>query len=120
MSKTQRSSTRRASRREFLGASVATATALTGAASLEAQAPAPASLPVWRDLFNGKDLTGWINVNTAPDTWSVRDGMLICTGKPTGVMRSDRMYENFMLYVEWMHLEAGGNSGMFLWSSAAP
>jgi hypothetical protein len=123
MTTTHRSSPRRASRREFLGASVATATALTGgAASPVAQvpAPAPASLPVWRDLFNGKDLTGWINVNTAPDTWSVRDGMLICTGKPIGVMRSDRMYENFVLYVEWMHLEPGGNSGMFLWSSAAP
>ena len=30
-------------------------------------------VPQWRDLFNGKDLTGWVNVNTAPDTWSVRD-----------------------------------------------
>lgn len=90
---------------------------------LAAQTPAkraPHPGEQWVQLFNGKDLTGWINVNTAPDTWSVRDGMLICTGKPTGVMRSDRMYENFMLYVEWMHLEAGGNSGMFLWSSAAP
>lgn len=74
----------------------------------------------WRDLFNGKDLTGWVNVNTDPDTWSVRDGMLICKGTPIGVMRTDRHYENFILDVEWMHMEAGGNSGCFLWSSAVP
>ena len=30
-------------------------------------------VPEWKDLFNGKDLTGWVNVNTDPDTWSVRD-----------------------------------------------
>ena len=112
-----------ASRREFLGASAVLGGALAAAgvpalAAAEQAAPAPASLPVWRDLFNGRDLTGWVNVNTAPDTWSVRDRMLICTGKPIGVMRSDRMYENFIIHVEWMHLEPGGNSGMFLWSSA--
>jgi hypothetical protein len=89
-----------------------------GLAAADQGAPAAASVPAWRDLFNGKDLTGWVNVNTAADTWSVRDGMLICTGKPIGVMRSDRMYENFIIHVEWMHLEPGGNSGMFLWSSA--
>lgn len=74
----------------------------------------------WRDLFNGRDLTGWSNINTAPDTWSWRDNMLINTGKPIGVMCSDRMYENFVLHIEWKHLEAGGNSGVFAWSDAAP
>jgi hypothetical protein len=77
-------------------------------------------IPQWRDLFNGKDLTGWVNVNTAPDTWSVRDGLLICTGKPIGVMRTEKQYENFILHIEWMHLEAGGNSGVFAWSDPAP
>ncbi|QDU95116.1 3-keto-disaccharide hydrolase [Lignipirellula cremea] len=73
--------------------------------------------PQWRDLFNGKDLTGWVDVNTSPETWSVRDGMLICTGLPIGVMRSDRQYENFLLHIEWRHMEAGGNSGVFAWST---
>ena len=54
--------------------------------------------------------------NTAPDTWSVENGMLVCSGHPTGVMRTAREYENFVLHVEWMHTEPGGNSGMFLWS----
>ena len=35
-------------------------------------------------------------------------------------MRTERQYENFVLHVEWMHTEPGGNSGMFLWSGAQP
>ncbi|TWT89490.1 3-keto-disaccharide hydrolase [Stieleria varia] len=85
----------------------------------EPESPAVA-VPQWRDLFNGKDLSGWIDVNTSPETWSVRDGMLICTGQPIGVMRSDRQYENFIISVEWRHMEPGGNSGMFLWCDAVP
>ena len=74
----------------------------------------------FRDLFNGKDLTGWVNVNTDKDTWQVRDGMIICSGHPIGVMRTDKQYENFILHIEWMHMEPGGNSGVFAWSSARP
>ena len=76
--------------------------------------------PAFRDLFNGKDLSGWVNVNTSPETWSVRDGMLICTGKPIGVLRTERQYENFILQVEWRHMELGGNSGVFFWTDAIP
>ena len=72
--------------------------------------------PVFQDLFNGKDLTGWVDVNTSKETWSVKDGLLVCKGLPIGVMRSAKQYENFILHIEWMHLEAGGNSGVFVWS----
>jgi hypothetical protein len=72
--------------------------------------------PQFRELFNGKDLSGWVNVNTADDTWSVRDGLLICSGRPIGVMRSEKQYENFLLHIEWRHMEPGGNSGVFAWS----
>jgi hypothetical protein len=71
-------------------------------------------------LFNGKDLSGWVNVNTAEDTWKVRDGVLICSGHPIGVMRTAKQYENFVLHIEWMHIEPGGNSGVFAWSNAQP
>ena len=77
-------------------------------------------IPQWNDLFNGKDLTGWVDVNTSPETWYVQNGMLICKGKPIGVMRSDRQYENFILHVEWRHMKPGGNSGIFAWSDAKP
>jgi 3-keto-disaccharide hydrolase len=74
----------------------------------------------FHDLFNGKDLTGWVNVNTDKDTWSVKNGLLFCTGHPIGVMRSAKQYENFVLHIEWMHMEPGGNSGVFVWSNAKP
>ncbi len=75
--------------------------------------------PRFQELFNGKDLTGWVDVNTSPDTWSVRDGLLVCKGQPIGVMRSEQQYENFLLHVEWRHMEPGGNSGVFAWSEGS-
>ena len=62
----------------------------------------------------------WINVNTDPDTWKKNKDLLICSGKPIGVMRSEKQYENFILQIEWRHMEAGGNSGVFVWSDARP
>jgi hypothetical protein len=62
----------------------------------------------------------WINVNTAADTWKVKNDELICSGLPIGVMRSEKQYENFIMHVEWKHLTAGGNSGTFIWSDANP
>jgi len=70
----------------------------------------------WRPLFNGRDLSGWVNVNCAPNTFTVRDGIIVSTGVPTGVMRTDRQYENFELELEWMHLKLKGNAGLFVWS----
>lgn len=67
-------------------------------------------------LFNGKDLTGWVNVNCAPETWTVKDGLLHCDGLPTGALRYDRQFENFILELEWRHLKPGGNGGVFIWS----
>jgi len=74
----------------------------------------------FRPLFNGKDLSGWVNVNLHKDTFSARDGVIFCTGKPTGVMRTDRHYENFILELEWRHLRPKGNAGVFVWSDAKP
>src|SRR4051794_41054073 len=73
-------------------------------------------------LFNGQDLKGWVNANCAPETWTVKDGVIHCTGKPTGAMRTTRQYENFILEVDWRHLSKGGNSGVFIWGTpiAAP
>ena len=68
-------------------------------------------------LFNGRDLTGWVNANCAPETWSVRDGVIHCTGLPIGGLRTTRHYENFILELEWRHLKRSGNSGVFVWGS---
>lgn len=69
-------------------------------------------------LFNGKDLSGWVNVNCAPDTFSVRDGIIVSTGIPTGTLRTERQYENFVLELEWRHMQPKGNAGVFVWSDA--
>jgi len=82
--------------------------------------PAGAEIPRFQELFNGKDLAGWVNVNTVQDTWTVRDGILVCSGQPTGVLRTERQYENFILQLEWKHMQAGGNSGCFVWSEGSP
>ncbi|MEM9159557.1 MAG: DUF1080 domain-containing protein [Verrucomicrobiota bacterium] len=75
---------------------------------------------VWKSLFNGRDLSGWVDVNTSPETWFAEDGILKCKGLPIGVMRSERQYENFIMEIEWMHREPGGNSGVFIWSEGVP
>jgi hypothetical protein len=68
-------------------------------------------------LFNGKDLTGWVNVNTKPDTFYVKDNEIITTGKPLGFLRTEKMYENFVCEFDWMHVNTKevGNSGFFVW-----
>lgn len=81
-------------------------------------AAAPESRVV--QLFDGKSLDGWVNVNGAPSTWTVRDGMIVCSGKPTGVLRTAEMYTNFELEFEYKHLEPNGNAGLFVWSDAVP
>ena len=62
----------------------------------------------------------WIDVNTSPETWRKDKDLLINSGLPIGVMRSEKQYENFILEIEWRHMEAGGNSGVFVWSDAKP
>ncbi|MGN6137072.1 MAG: 3-keto-disaccharide hydrolase [Aureliella sp.] len=67
-------------------------------------------------LFNGRDLSGWVFVNTTPRTWQVEDGILKCTGKPIGEIRTEQMYQNFELELEWRHMVPGGNAGVFVWA----
>lgn len=94
--------------------------------NLRAADPAPAADDGFVSLFNGKDLSGWVNVNTwqgvkgRKDTWGVTNGVITCTGQPTGFMRSEKHYENFVLELEWRHLKAAGNSGVFVWASPKP
>ncbi|HLQ99543.1 MAG TPA: DUF1080 domain-containing protein [Sphingobacterium sp.] len=62
----------------------------------------------------------WVNVNTTDTTWHKKEDVLVCKGWPIGVVRSEKMFENFIMHVEWRHMEAGGNSGIFVWSDAKP
>jgi hypothetical protein len=71
--------------------------------------------PGWRDLTQ----EDFVNVNCAEDTWSWKDGVIYCTGKPVGVMRTKEPITNFELVVEWNHRKPGGNSGIFVWATEA-
>jgi hypothetical protein len=46
--------------------------------------------------------------------WSVRDGMIVCTGTPIGVLYTEKNYTNFRLTVEyrWAPGSTPGNSGL--------
>ncbi len=70
----------------------------------------------FQPLFNGSDLSGWRPVNTAPSTWKVEEGMLKCSGKPIGELRTLKMYQNFILELEWRHMVPKGNAGVFVWA----
>lgn len=70
----------------------------------------------FKPAFNGKDLSGWVAVNTAPSTWKMKNGMLICSGKPIGEMRTEKMYQNFVMELEWRHMVPRGNAGVFVWA----
>jgi hypothetical protein len=92
------------------------------AASLPAQEKKPAAADGFVPLFNGRDLSGWVNVNCHPDTFVVKDGEIVTTGKPMGFLRTERQYENFVLEMDWMHVNKTevGNSGLFVWGDPLP
>jgi hypothetical protein len=59
-------------------------------------------------LFNGKDLTGWktflANKDADPaKTWSVKDGVIHCTGKPNGYFYSDKSFKNYVIRYDWRY-----------------
>jgi hypothetical protein len=73
-------------------------------------------------LFNGKDLTGWVNVNADPNTFVAKNGEIVTTGTPNGFLRTEKQYENFELELDWMHVEKvkPANSGLFIWCDPLP
>ncbi|HEU0140456.1 MAG TPA: DUF1080 domain-containing protein [Bryobacteraceae bacterium] len=55
----------------------------------------------------------WVIVGTPSEVWSIQDGVIACTGKPSGYLRSKRKYKNYILRAEWRFETEG-------WSSAPP
>lgn len=70
------------------------------------------------ELFNGKDFAGWTWYAKAggklEDTWTIKDGAMHMTGKPTGYIRTEKDYgPSFILIVEQRHIERGGGGILF-------
>jgi len=65
------------------------------------------------DLFNGKDLDGWVIYGT--EKWYVEDGLLVSESGPDaeyGYLGTEKSYKNFELTAEFKQ-GADGNSGIF-------
>lgn len=82
----------------------------------------------WTELFNGKDLTGWVPVlllaegkvkrygeeeRSQQSTFYVEDGLLKTTGSPNGYLRTADVYDNFVFHVEFRFADIG-NSGVLI------
>lgn len=66
----------------------------------------------WVQLFNGKDLTGWVNVGQ--EKWNVENGELhgIAISKAYGYLMTEKHYKDFQLSLKFK-CEGDGNSGVF-------
>jgi len=84
---------------------LALAFAKTGLAQDSDSAYPPPNREMSVALFNQKDFTGWtfcMKDNADPlKTWSVTNGVIHCTGKPTGYLRTSQVYSNYFLTVVW-------------------
>ena len=75
-------------------------------------------------LFNGTDLTGWEadvpardDDPKAPDSFVVRDGLLVSLGTPPGHLVTTRAYRDYRLEVEYRFPGEGGNCGVLVHAS---
>jgi hypothetical protein len=70
------------------------------------------------ELFNRKDLSGWKlflpGDADVTQTWSVKNGVIHCTGKPAGYIRTQQDYRDYKLTVEWRFPATPGNTGVLL------
>ncbi|GEM_PF-133574 len=80
--------------------------------------------PITKNLFNGKDLTGWHvdvpemdTVPSAINPFIIRDGNLVSLGTPQGHLITDAEYENYRLEVEYRFPGKPGNCGVLVHAS---
>ena len=67
----------------------------------------------FRPLFDGRTLAGWDVVRDTWESWEMQDGMVVCNGAGRGWIRTERMYRDFLLRLEFA-ISPQGNSGVFL------
>lgn len=100
--------------------------------------PKPPELK-WEDLLSGKLEDHFADMNCAihsptfemkADPDNAKGHMLHLTRRPTGLIRTHKQYENFILECDWRHLteaptaagteETTGNSGLYVWADPLP
>jgi hypothetical protein len=73
----------------------------------------------WKQLFNGKDLTGWKVHPEGTGNWKVEDGILIGSGPASHLFSEGGDYKDFYYRVEAM-ISDGGNSGQYFRTEFGP
>lgn len=106
--------------RRWCALGLLSAAALLLAATRSAPPSAPNAADGWRPLFDGATLKGWTvftpGAKDGPATFSAADGVLSCTGAPTGYISTDEKFDDFELELEWRFdpAKGAGNSGVLL------
>jgi Domain of Unknown Function (DUF1080) len=65
----------------------------------------------WTTLFNGRDLTGWKQMNNG--TFFATNGVIHLEGGQ-GWLRTEKEYSDFILEAEWRGLATNYNSGIYI------
>jgi len=70
-------------------------------------------------LLEGDDFSGWVRFLpnddvSVDDVWTLEDGVLRCTGKPAGYIRTTDRYANYRLSLQWRWPDQPGNNGLLL------
>jgi len=74
--------------------------------------PEPKAWSAPEPLFDGKDMTGWVPVDQAPNHWLARDGELINESRGAN-LKTTRAFDDFKLHIEF-NCPDDGNSGVYL------
>lgn len=71
----------------------------------------------YKELFNGKDMSGWKFVlqkdSNPAETFTVKDGMIVVSGRPNGYFYTDKSFKNYELMFDWKFTKVG-NSGLLV------
>jgi len=62
----------------------------------------------FHDLFNGKDFTGWKIFMPGvfeANTWSIKDGEIVCTGHPNGYFYTEKPHKNYIIRYDWKYIK---------------
>jgi hypothetical protein len=83
--------------------------------------PALAQQPQWQNLFNGKDLSGWHQLN-GQAKYEVKNGEIVGTtvpNQPNSFLATDKDYGDFILEIEFK-VDSPMNSGIQFRSESTP
>ena len=70
-------------------------------------------------LFDGKTFDGWVRHlrgnGNVDETWTIKaGGILACTGRPAGYIRTAKAYKNYKVHVEYRWPGRTGNNGILV------